>query len=171
MNIFKKIGWSMLFLSVSCFSAIAQGRPIKELLSGAWTFESVMAESADGTKSVPFGANPKGIIIFTLDGHFSLFQSRAEVPKIASNDRTKATPEEAAGVLAASIAYFGTYSINEPEKSLMLKINGSTFANLLGGPAQRRNITSITQDELKFTNPRTPSGVTLHTVWRRAKAP
>ena len=29
------------------------------------------------------GADPKGIIIFTPDGHFALFQSRAKLPKIA----------------------------------------------------------------------------------------
>jgi hypothetical protein len=48
-------------------------------------------------------------------------------------------------------------------------LDGSTFANLLGGPEQKRIITSLTADELKFTNPRTPAGVTLLTVWKRAK--
>jgi hypothetical protein len=37
----------------------------------------------------------EGVIIFSSDGNFSLFQSRAEIPKIAANDRAKATPEEA----------------------------------------------------------------------------
>lgn len=53
-------------------------------------------------KRRPFGAGPKGIIIFTADGHFALFQSRADVPKIAANDRAKATPEEALGVCSDS---------------------------------------------------------------------
>jgi hypothetical protein len=34
---------------------------------------------------------------------------------------------------------------------------------------QRRIITSVTADEMKFTNPRTPAGVTLEFVWKRAK--
>jgi hypothetical protein len=41
--------------------------------------------------------------IFSNDGHFSLFQSRAEIPKIAANDRAKATPEEAQSIVASSI--------------------------------------------------------------------
>ena len=136
---------------------------------GAWTLVAVTAERADGSKAEPFGSNPKGVIIFTDSGHFSLFQSRADLPKLAENDRGKATAEEAKAVVGGSIAYYGTYSINETEKSLSVIIDGATFANVLGG-AQRRDITSLTDDELRFSNHRTPSGMTLQTVWRRAKA-
>ncbi len=38
----------------------------------------------------------------------------------------------------------------------------------LGEPAQRRIVTALTETELQFSNPRTPSGMTLFTVWRRA---
>jgi hypothetical protein len=48
-------------------------------------------------------------------------------------------------------------------------VETSTFPNLVGAPNQRRIITSITADEMKFTNLRTPAGVTLHFVWKRAK--
>ena len=113
---------------------------------------------------------PKGIIIFAKDGYFSLFQSRAEIPKIAASDRAKATAEEAAAIVGGSIAYYGTYSVNEADKVISVKIAASTYANMAGGPEQKRIITSLTVDEFKFTNPRTPSGVTLHTVWKRAKA-
>jgi hypothetical protein len=87
----------------------------------------------DGVKSEPFGTNPKGVIIFSPEGHFSLFQSRSEVPKLASNDRAKATPDEATAVMAAAIAYYGTYSLNEADKTITVRLEGSTFANLLGG--------------------------------------
>jgi hypothetical protein len=53
---------------------------------------------------------------------------------------------------------------------IFVKIVASTFANLAGGPEQKRIVTSLTADELKFTNPRTPAGVTLFTVWKRAPA-
>jgi hypothetical protein len=56
---------------------------------------SVASEMDDGKKGEPFGPSPKGVIIFSNDGHFSLFQSRAEIPKIAANDRARATAEEA----------------------------------------------------------------------------
>jgi hypothetical protein len=159
----------VLATGLSPVRAIGQAQGMKELLPGAWTFVSVVAERDDGTKTEPFGRDPKGIIVFTKDGHFSLFQSRAEVPKIASNDRSKATAEEATGIVASAIAYYGTYAVNEADKTLLVKIAGSTYANLVG-PPQKRIITSLTEDELRFTNPRTPAGVTLQTVWRRARS-
>jgi hypothetical protein len=39
----------------------------------------------------------------------------------------------------------------------------------MGGGEQKRVLTSLTAGELKFTNPRTPSGATLEVVWKRAK--
>src|SRR5690349_15437676 len=85
--------------------AVAQEKSVKEQIVGAWMLVSVTSESQDGKKAEPFGASPKGVIIFSEDGHFSLFQSRADVPKIAANDRAKATPEEAQNIVASSIAY------------------------------------------------------------------
>jgi Lipocalin-like domain/Glutathione-dependent formaldehyde-activating enzyme len=104
------------------------------------------------------------------DGHFALFQSRSELPKLAANDRAQATPEEAAAIVSGSIAYYGTYTINEVEKSLSVSLDGSTFANLLGGSAQKRLVTLLNATELQFANPRTPSGMTLQTAWKRPQA-
>jgi hypothetical protein len=152
-----------------CHPAVAEQTTIKKQIVGAWTLVAVTAERPDGSKAEAFGPGPKGIIIFTDSGHFSLFQSRADLPKLAENDRGKATAEEAMAVVRGSIAYYGTYSVNETDKSLSVTLDGATFVNLLGG-AQKRNITSLTADELRFSNPRTPSVMTLQTVWQRAKA-
>jgi hypothetical protein len=54
------------------------------------------------------------------------------------------------------------------DKVITPKVEGSTYANMIGTD-QKRIITSLTADELKFTNPRTPTGVTLEIVWKRAK--
>lgn len=151
--------------------ASEQQRTLKEQLLGAWVLTAVAGERADGSTFEPFGSNPKGIIIFAGDGHFSLFQSSDKVPRIAANDRAKATAEEATAIVGESIAYYGTYAVNEQDKSLSVRLDGSTFSNLVGGPDQKRIVTSVTAEELKFTNPRTPAGVTLLTVWKRAKAP
>lgn len=150
--------------------AVAQPAPIADGIVGTWIQVSVASQQADGTRGEPFGPNPKGVVMFSNDGHFSLFQARAELPRLAANDRTRATPEEAMAVVRDSIAYFGTYAVDEASRSISLSLMGSSYANLLGGPAQRRIITSLTATELHFTNPRTPSGMTLQTVWQRAPA-
>ena len=164
------------FLAVALCSALsgaafAQQKTAKEQIVGAWTLVSVTSEMDDGKKGEPFGPSPKGIMVFANDGHFSLFQSRAEIPKIAANDRAKATPEEAQSIVASSIAYYGTYSIDENAKVMVVDLAASTYANVAAIPNQKRIITLLTADELKFDNPRTPNGMTLRTAWKRAAAP
>src|SRR4051794_15037615 len=149
--------------------AFAQPKSAREQIVGAWSLVSVTSETDDGKKGEPFGPAPKGVMIFSNDGHFSLFQSRAEILKIVANDRAKATREEAQAIVASSIAYYGTYSIDETGKIMTVNLEASTFANVAAIANQKRTITALTSEELKFSNPRTPSGVTLHTVWKRAR--
>ena len=110
----------------------------KEQIVGTWLLVAVTSETEDGKKGEPFGPSPKGVMIFSGDGYFSLFQSRAEIPRIAANDRAKATPEEALGVVASAIAYYGTYSIEEATGIMSVKLQASTFANLMANPEQKR---------------------------------
>jgi lipocalin-like protein len=170
----RRIGLSLPMAALLALSslpnrpAIAQATLIADGIVGVWSLVSVISEREGEPRSEPFGPNPKGVMIFSRDGHFSLFQSRAELPRLAANDRARATPEEATTIVRDSIAYYGTYAVDEAGRSLSVTLDGSTYANLLGGPAQRRIITALTATDLAFSNPRTPSGMTLHTVWRRA---
>jgi hypothetical protein len=146
--------------------AIAQEKSLKEQLVGTWIYVSSTTTWADGRKTAD--ANLKAIVIYASDGHFAFVSVRADLPKLANPNRALATAEEAKAVVAGSIAYFGTYSINEADKVLTANVEASTYANLLGTD-QKRIITSLTADELKFTNPRTANGRTLEFVWKRAK--
>lgn len=146
--------------------AIAQEKSIKERLVGTWTYVSSTTTRADGTKTAD--ANLKAIVIYTSDGHFAFVSVSGDLPKLANANRALATAEEAKAVVAGSIAYFGTYSINEADKVLTANVEASTYANLLD-TEQKRIITSLTADEMRFTNPRTADGRTLEFVWKRAK--
>lgn len=146
--------------------AIAQEKSLRERLVGTWTYVSSTTTRADGTKTAD--ANLKAIVIYTSDGHFAFVSVSGDLPKLANANRALATAEEAKAVVAGSIAYFGTYSINEADKVLTANVEASTYANLLD-TEQKRIITSLTADEMRFTNPRTADGRTLEFVWKRAK--
>jgi hypothetical protein len=156
-------------VSFPATSTVGQQKSLKEQLVGTWIAVSFTAVADDGNKTEPFGVDPRGVVIFTSDDHFSLLQTRPDLPKVTANSILKATPEEAMAVMQGSIAYYGMYSVNETDKTFSVRILASTFANMIG-PEQKRIITSLTQDELKFTNPRIPAGLTLQTVWKRAPA-
>ena len=94
--------------------AVAQEKSLKEQLVGTWIYASSTSTQADGSKTDR--PNLKGIVIYTSDGHFAFVSVRADLPKLAANDRARATAEEARAVVAGSIAYYGTYSVNEVDK-------------------------------------------------------
>ena len=159
---------SLLLLGVVLLAgdAIAQQKSLKEQLVGTWIYVSSTSTRADGSKTDR--PNLKGIVIYTSDGHFAFVSVRADLPKLANPDRARATAEEAQAVVAGSLAYYGTYSINEVDKVITPKVEGSTFANMIGTD-QKRIITSLTADELKYSNPVSLTGGEIQYVFRRAK--
>ena len=156
-------------LAMAGGDAAAQQRSLKERLVGTWHLVLSEVTSPDGTRSLPFGPNPAGVMMFAADGNYTHIHVAAEVPKIASNHRLKATPEEYAGIVQGSIAQFGTWTIDEEKRHLILKIVTSTFANWRG-ITQTRLIAKLTDDEFVNTNPDVGAGRGSATnLYRRAK--
>jgi hypothetical protein len=77
--------------------------------------------------------------------------------------------QRGAEVASGVVAYTGTYTLDESTKTAHLNIETSSVPNFVGAPNQCRIVTSFTDEELKLTNPRTPAGVTLELVFKRAK--
>ena len=140
----------------------------KDTLVGTWVQVSLDTVAADGTRRPLYGKNAKGMIIYTSDGYFTLMQASVDLPKLKSGLPSKATPEEAKAVIAGSIAYFGKYFLDETSMVLSLDIQASTFANLAGNASEKRNITSLTDGELKFNRPFVKD-VVLEGVFKRAE--
>jgi hypothetical protein len=134
-------------------AAPAVAKSMKEAIVGTWSLLIDDAVKPDGTHTPNFGPNPIGIAMFAADGHFAVAITRAGRPKFASNNRTTGTADENKAVVAGSNAFFGTYAVNEGDKALILRVEGSTYPNL-EGTTQTRTITSLTAgDELTWTNP------------------
>jgi len=113
---------------------------------GSWILVELYNET-DGKKLEPFGPNPRGSILLTSDGRFSMTLMRASLPKFASNVRTKGTIEENQTVVHGSVAAIGTYTVTgDKEKMLNLHIEGSTFPNW-DGQDQKRPVTVIGRNE------------------------
>jgi hypothetical protein len=161
-------GIAALGFVMSLNSAMAQTKSIKDQLLGSWTLVSWEQMNKDGTKQQDFGANPKGVASFDASGRFFVMFARTDLPKIASAERTKVTPQEAQAINVGSIAYFGTYTVDEPSKTLLLKIESSTYPNQLGTES-KRVIASITSDELKYTNTTPVGGGPIITAFKRTK--
>jgi hypothetical protein len=134
---------------------------------GTWTLVSNTLER-DGKKTDFFGANPQGRLIYDANGHVSVIITRSDLPKFASNNREAGTPEENKAVVQGSIAFFGTYSVSETDKTITIHIESCTFPNWNG--TDRKSSFNISGDELSSTVPGTSIGTgTAYLVWKRAK--
>ena len=155
----------LLFLGVVLSAGDAFAQTAKDL-AGTWTLVSTVTEQG-GNKTDTFGPNPKGILTVDTNGRYVLAIARADLPKVASNNRTTATPEENKAIVGGSLTHFGTIAVNAADKTITFKIETATFPNW-DGTEQQRPFT-LTGDELQYTVPAASGGGTGTTVWKRAK--
>lgn len=146
----------------------AQHSSLKEQLVGTWVLVRCEVVAPNGaTSPLVAGSNPAGQYIFTEDGYFS-FQAAAEFGKFLSNDRMKTTSEEDKAAVQGSIAYFGTYTVDEMNKTIAVHIERSSFPNQNGSDG-KRVITTLTADEMSYINPGRRGGGSIHCTYKRAK--
>jgi hypothetical protein len=156
----------ILGLVVSGDSAAGQQKAAntKDQLIGTWTLISAQNEK----KADIFGPHPVGMLVFDASGHFASQVMRSDLPKFASPNRTKATPEESQAVIRGFISYFGTYTVSAPGTISLHLVSGS-FPNWNGADQKRSFV--INGDEMQYTNLSTSFGdASAHLLWKRVSA-
>jgi hypothetical protein len=166
----RTIAAALLALALSAGAAPAQpATSLKDAIVGTWNFVVAEVTAPDGKKSFPFGETPKGILIFTADGRFAQIHVAADVPRIASNNRLTGTPEEYAEIMRRSLSVFGTYTVDEVNKTVTYNIVSASFPNWQG-EAQTRAIDKLTPDDFVNTNRGLAGGRgSASNFYRRAK--
>jgi len=146
------------------------GRPLKEAIVGSWRLLIIDAVKSDGTQVPLFGPNPRGLVIFGPEGRFSLQNTRdIGRPNFAANDRLKGTPTEIKAAYEGMFSMFGSYAINDQDKSLMLRVEASSYPNWTD-TTQKQVITALWQDDLTWSVPMPATGIEkLNLAWRRIK--
>jgi Lipocalin-like domain len=147
---------------------LAQQKSLKEQLIGTWIFVSSVDTNKEGVKSDRWGPNAKGLIIFEANGRYSFMISRSDIPKFAVNNVNQGTAAKNKAVVNGITAHFGTWSVDETTKTITTNVEASSFPNLNGG-SQKRVISSLTPDELKYTNPSSTTGAMAEVVWKRVR--
>jgi hypothetical protein len=147
---------------------IAQQGTLKQQLVGTWML--VSCEAPAGTTQQPFCANPSGSQSFDANGRYTqVIAARGRPKATASPDgllnRADIKPEEYKAVAQGVVAQFGTWSVNEADKTLTRKTEGALFPNAEG--TETKFSVNLSGDELKFGTPNNPAAG--GTVWRRAK--
>jgi hypothetical protein len=139
----------------------------KERLVGTWILAS-LTSGEGAAQALPYGPNPKGTMMVDANGRFSITVVRSDLPKFASGNRMRGTPDENKAVVQGCIAYFGTYTIDESTHVLTVNVEGSTFPNFDRG-TQTRILSFNGDDEVTYFNPTPSMGGTAEATYKRAK--
>jgi len=122
--------------------AFGQGT-LKEQLVGAWALVSCDTR-------VPWCTNPNGIHILDASGHYATINASRGRPKFSepAKPREAYSAEEYKAAAVALQTQFGTWSVNEVDKTITYHVDGALFPNVEGVDAKVP--VSLSGDELKL---------------------
>ena len=129
---------AMIALSVSLFAPAQTGRPGsgRERLIGAWHLVRIEAPGPDGKPAA--GPQPKGMLIYTRDGHMSVQLMYPASASALSNEY----------VLNGYEASFGSYDVDEAAHTVTHHVQGSITRDLLVGKDLPRKFEFTTDGRL-----------------------
>ena len=164
-NILRVAAFAVLGLTLLPGSAVSEERSLRDQLVGTWKIVSVDNTRPDGSIKQIFGPHPKGIAVFDARGNTAIIIMRSGRPTVAANNRDLGTAEEFKATVQGTHAYFGTYSVIEPEKTLVFHVEGNTFPNQEGIDTKR--LISINGDEFRWITPNPSVGGKSEAIWKR----
>lgn len=136
-------------------------------LTGLWTLAAVENLNPDGSKTLPYGIAPKGLLVFDKSGNYSIQILKASRPKVAAGDKTKATAEENAALVQGNNSHFGTYTINKVSKTITFHVENAFYPNWEGTIQER--FYTLSNNELKYivTNTTNGGSITAVVIWKK----
>lgn len=156
-----------VIFAIDFASGACAQQSIKQKIVGAWTIVSVEIVK-DGSHFYPYGTHPTGTIIFDDSGHYAQVLTRPDIPNYAADNRMMGTAEEHKAVAQGVDDHFGTYTIDEIDRSIMFKVGNSSYPNWRG-TAQERAITRMAGDELTLSRTTPTVGEYALVVLKRVK--
>jgi hypothetical protein len=149
----------IIVLGATALPSYSAEQTFKQQIQGAWNLVSCDAKT-------PICVNPSGSISYNGNGRYTLVVTAKDRPKAthaAGTTRENVPPDYYKAIAQGVVANFGTWSVNEADKTITSRSEGALFPNGIGNEA-KTTVVSVTADEMK-TN-----GAALgNTVWRRFK--
>lgn len=172
-------------LGVMAFAGLLQGTgtatagstDVRDQLIGSWSLVSRETRRADGTVAVDPGlaATPNGVLIYDRSGHVAAQLSRRGrtvemlAEECAKAQQVKGTDDTAQTILGYD-AYFGTYTVDEKEGTVVHHLDSALFPGDIGKSILRHFSIAGDQLTIRFSTT-TPDGkpITRVLIWERMK--
>ena len=171
MRAIKVLSVVISLATLTLFSAsetMAQQKSLKEQLVGPWSIVSNETTTKDGKKGQAFGSKPNGILILDASGRYATVFGRPDRPKLKESGsvRSDTSAAEFGEAARAFGANFGTWSVNEADKTLTRKYELALIPN--NDKQELKASVTLVKDELKLVST-SAAGTKTEAVYRRAK--
>jgi hypothetical protein len=135
---------------------------------GTWKMITAQIDP-DGKNQPAYGPKPNGMLVFTPDMHFIEVLTDSMIPRFASDERGKGTPEENARAMDGSIAFFGTYTVDKNGVFSGNRVDAATFPNWIGSVRTTKELQLVVDGDQMIENFQRPDGTKIAIRWQRVR--
>jgi hypothetical protein len=111
---------------------LSMSREVIFTLVGSWKLISFHIQDASGQTTCPFGKDARGRLIYEPDGRMAVQLMNPNRPRFASDDPLVTSEAEVRAAFGGYTAYYGTYSVNPEEQSIVHHIEAALLPNWVG---------------------------------------
>jgi hypothetical protein len=115
----------------------SMNREVIPELSGSWKLVSFHSQDSSGRISYPFGKDARGRITYEPNGRMAVQLMNPDRPRFTSDDPLVASETEVRAAFGEYTAYYGTYSVNPDEHTIVHHIEAALLPNWAGTDQRR----------------------------------
>ena len=106
-------------------------------LAGSWKLVYFHIRDSKGQTSYPFGREARGRLIYEADGRMAVQIMDANRPAFMSDDPLATSEAEVRAAFGGYVAYYGTYSVNPAEQTIIHHLEAALLPNWVGTDQHR----------------------------------
>ena len=106
-------------------------------LVGSWKLISFHSQDSSGRIAYPFGKDARGRLIYEPDGRMAVQLMDSNRPRFRSDDPLATSEAELRAAFGGYAAYYGTYSANQDEQTIVHHIEAALLPNWVGTDERR----------------------------------
>ena len=115
----------------------SMSREVIPKLVGSWKLISFHSKDSSGQTAYPFGKDAQGRLIYEPDGRMAVQLMNPNRPRFTSDDPLVTSEAEVRAAFGGYTAYYGTYSVNPDEQTIVHHIEAALLPNWVGTDQQR----------------------------------
>lgn len=146
---------------------LKQSEKINKQFVGTWSLIAVENTNADGSKILPYGENPVGLLLFTDAGDYAIQILKATRPKVAAADKNKATPDENLALVQGNNSHFGTFTVHPEKHTITFNVQHAFYPNWEGHVQVRSYKLENNMLRYVVTNTTNGGAITATVVWKK----